>query len=415
MSFWNRLTGTRPNHAGETPNANPNTSVGPSGWNPGDPNGLEVSTPDPVLNRGFGTLSPSPWSGLPAEWSTAFQSYDLRLSSLVDTAWAALDRSTMILSSMPAYRVRGGKALPPTAWMNMPAPVVYASWAEFAKQLFWDFKLGEAFVLALGRGSSGYPAALRVVPPWLVQFEQGEYRIPGLGDVTGDLLHIRYSRGSGWRGCGPLESAGARVTAAGLLMKYQADYLQSGGIPRYTLETDRPLTQAQTTQLLEEWRASRGGADPFDPAVLTGGVSLKTVTQPSPKDSTLMELSQFNEARIAILLGMPPFMLGLPSGGDSMTYSNVTSLFDYHFRASLRPEANMVMTALSNWALPYGQSVELNGDAYTQPTFTERADAYVKLVAAGVLTTEEVRAMERFGADDDADVTAVSALTGGEE
>jgi hypothetical protein len=48
-----------------------------------------------------------------------------------------------------------------------------------------------------------------------------------------------------------------------------------------------------------------------------------------------VELSQWNESRIAVLLGVPPFLMGLPSGGDSMTYSNVQSLFDYHWRAGL--------------------------------------------------------------------------------
>ena len=46
-------------------------------------------------------------------------------------------------------------------------------------------------------------------------------------------------------------------------------------------------------------------------------------------------------------MGTVPFQMGLPSGGDSMTYSNVESLFDYHWRASLRPKAQFVMRALS--------------------------------------------------------------------
>ena len=68
----------------------------------------------------------------------------------------------------------------------------------------------------------------------------------------------------------------------------------------------------------------------------------------------LVELSQLTQSRIAVLLGVPPFLVGLPSGGDSMTYSNVTALFDYHWRAGLRPKAQAVMSALSEWLLPRG-------------------------------------------------------------
>ena len=92
-----------------------------------------------------------------------------------------------------------------------------------------------------------------------------------------------------------------------------------------------------------------------------------------PSDMALVELAQLNESRIAVLLGVPPFLVGLPSGGDSMTYSNVTSLFDYHWRAGLRPKAHAVMAALSAWLLPRGTTIEVNRDEYVQPGPYERA------------------------------------------
>ena len=87
----------------------------------------------------------------------------------------------------------------------------------------------------------------------------------------------------------------------------------------------------------------------------------------------LLELSQFTDGKIAVLLGVPPFLVGLPAGGDSMTYSNVTSLFDYHWRSGLRPNATSVMAGLSEWLLPRGTTVEVNQDAYVQPGPLERA------------------------------------------
>jgi len=73
------------------------------------------------------------------------------------------------------------------------------------------------------------------------------------------------------------------------------------------------------------------------------------------------------------MLGVPPFLVGLPSGGDSMTYSNVTSLFSYHWRAYLRPRAQTVMSALSGWLLPRGTRIEVNRDAYIEPEPLQRA------------------------------------------
>lgn len=102
------------------------------------------------------------------------------------------------------------------------------------------------------------------------------------------------------------------------------------------------------------------------------------------------------------MLGVPPFLVGLPSGGDSMTYSNVSSLFDYHWRAGLRPKAQSVMAALSEWALPRGTIVEVNRDAYIRPEPLVRAQTAQILNGIRdesgnpVLTVQEIRDAERI-------------------
>ena len=70
-----------------------------------------------------------------------------RFNELVDVAWACLDLNSRCLSTMPVYRTRDGRVIEPATWMTNPDPTIYTSWHEFAKQLFWDYQLGEAFVL----------------------------------------------------------------------------------------------------------------------------------------------------------------------------------------------------------------------------------------------------------------------------
>jgi len=85
-----------------------------------------------------------------------------------------------------------------------------------------------------------------------------------------------------------------------------------------------------------------------------------------------------------------------------MTYSNTTSLFDYHWRACLRPMASAVMGALSGWLVPRGTIVEVNRDAYIRPGPKERAETYQILAAivdpAGnpVMSVQEIRDAERL-------------------
>jgi HK97 family phage portal protein len=411
MAFWSNWFSGHPNHAG----------TATEGYNPGDADGVTVETPDPVEVRSFPVVVPGPWSGWPAEWSTPSFSMNSRFNELIDVAWMCLDLNASVLSTMPVYRTRGGQMIDATTWMGNPDPTIYSSWHEFAKQLFWDYMLGEAFVLSMATGFDRFPIRFRVIPPWLVNVELRDGgRVYNIGtlDVTGEILHIRYkSTTDGAHGVGPLESAGARMVTAGLLTKYVREVASTGGVPDYTLQTDMDLSREDAEDLQAQWLEARQrslGAPP----VLDNGVKLETHQSMSPKDMTLLEVGQFTEARIAELLGVPAPIVGLPSG-ESFTYSNITSLFDFHDRRALRPRAAMVMSALSFWGLPRGQSVELNRDEYTRPAFNDRATAWAKLVEFGIVTPPEVRAAERFTATGEstptsvADVEPAVELTGG--
>jgi HK97 family phage portal protein len=404
VSFWSWLTGDTPNHEGVTPNDNPDGgSVGSTAYNPGDPEGV-VWEYDPVEPRHMSFPSPSPWSGWPAEWSTPNWDWNSRLNPLIDVAWACVDKNATVLSTMPVYRTRNGRMVEPTSWMINPDPSIYTSWTEFAKQLFRDYYMGEAFVMPVAMGADGYPLTFRVVEPWMMHVEmRGGRRLYRMGgpagtDVTDEVLHIRYdSTTASPRGKGPLDVAGGRKITAGLIERYTRKVVENGGVPVYTLETESELTEDDAQDLLNQWVVSRQqnfGAPP----VLDNGVTLKTHQAMSPRDMAMIEIAQFTEARIAVLLGVPPQIVGLPSAGsESMTYSNVQQVRAQHDQMALRPAAAHVISgALSAWALPSTQRAELNRDEYSRPDFGARVDAYVKLIEAKVMSPEEVRVAERM-------------------
>ena len=239
MSFWTWLG------FGDTGGITPNTTepppppgtVGGTGWTPGDPHGVEFPN-EPTVTRSLPLPMPSPWSGWPAEWNVPNWDFGSRFNELVDVAWACLDLNASVLSAMPVYRTRGGQVIEAASWMSNPDPTIYTSWHEFAKQLFWDYMTGEAFVLPVIRQFDGYPLTFRVVPPWMVDVEMRGgvrvYRLGGLSgpDVTDEILHVRYkSTTDGAHGCGPLESAGGRMLTAGILAKYVREVVSTGGVP----------------------------------------------------------------------------------------------------------------------------------------------------------------------------------------
>jgi HK97 family phage portal protein len=335
------------------------------------------------------------------------------MSRVVDAAWAAIDLNSSVMSSMPVYRLRSGVVAPSPEWMANPDPTIYTSWQEFAKQLFWDYHLGEAFVLPMVHNAGGMPSNFRVIPPWLISVEMTgglrEYRL-GKTDVTSEILHIRYASTTDMpRGIGPLDIAGSRQIAIRLLQRYADSLAETGGTPMYWLGLQRNITESEGKDLLDRWIESRAKYAGH-PAIVSGGATLNQTKSMNAEDVALLELTHFNESRVAILLGVPPFLLGLAGsgGGGSITYSNVESLFDFHDRSSLRPKANAVMSALGQWALPANESVELNRDDYTRPGIVDRARAYEIMIRSGVMKPEEARAMERlYGA------AAATQLSGG--
>ena len=299
---------------------------------------------------------------------------------MTDTAWAAIDLNTEALATMPPYLVDAAPSLP-ADWLRNPDPELYTSWEEFAKQLFWDFHLGEAFVLATARYATGWPARFHVIPAGIVEVEMDAGRrfyTIGNEDVTSDILHFRYQGSTtDARGHGPLEVAASRVRATGALNQYASTLASAGGIPASVLEHPEELSADQALELRQQWVAARTSSL-GEPAVLSGGVKW-TPTQLNPTDMALLDLAQYNEARIAVLLHCRPVLLNLPSAGDSLTYANVSMLYDAHWRIDLRPLAKRVTADLSGWLLPRGTTVELNHDAYVQPGPLERAQTYAIL------------------------------------
>jgi HK97 family phage portal protein len=403
MGLWRRSI--RP----EIPNSNdpadvPPATVGPPSATGGNPDGVVVTGDDtPAWTPPM--IRPAAWSGWPDGWNTPNWT-GTGLETLVDTAWMCLDYNAHVLSSMPPYLVNAKDYLQ-AGWLRNPDENFYTSWEEFAKQAFWDYQAcGEAFILATNRYGTGLPSAFHVVPPWTVNAELGRdglrnYRI-GDQDVTADILHVRYqSTVSDAHGHGPLEAGSARLVAAEVLTRYAAGLATQGGIPSSIISLPVGVPKEQAELAKQQWIEQRA-LTPGQPAVLSGGITWQAV-QLNPEQMALTDLANLNDARICALLKVPPALVGL-STGDSLTYANVQMYYDLHWRVGLRPFAQSVMAALSQWALPRGTSVELNRDAYVEPEPLQRAQT--AQILAGIvdpvtgqqaLTVAEIRAAERLG------------------
>jgi len=164
------------------------------------------------------------------------------------------------------------------------------------------------------------------------------------------------------------------------------------------MRTNRHLNGTEAEDLRNRWvyaARSRNGA----PAILSGDLTLETLSI-SPRDMALLDMRVFDETRIASAFGVPPFLIGLPQP-DGLVYNNAESLFEYHWRATLRTMAITVASAISQWALPRGTRMEFDRDPYVQASPKERADTYSVLFnmidekGNRAITIDEIRMSER--------------------
>lgn len=383
------------------PNANPAVgSVGPNVPTQGDASAQEGAS------GGFGAthvmhmpgeLEAQAWAGWPTGWATPNTWSVGSWQPDTDIVFACISQNAVAVADMPVVVSKNRVQQDSPSWLVNPNPLTYAHWGEFLRQVWWSYQaIGEAFILATSRFADGYPRTFMMIDPWLINAEivdgQRRYSINGI-DCTEDTCHVRYASWPGdARGHGPLESARERVLAAKVFMRYGADLAANGGIPWAVLKSKFRLTPDQAQKLKEQWitsARSRMGA----PAILDQELELEPI-QVTPSNMALSEQQKFAEARIAVLLGVPPYLVGLPSGSDSQTYSNINMLFDYWWRITLRPHGQYILRALSEWALPGHVDLILNSAAYTQPGPQERAQYYAMMRSIEALTIGEIRAAE---------------------
>ena len=127
------------------------------------------------------------------------------------------------------------------------------------------------------------------------------------------------------------------------------------------------------------------------------GISANSAQERVAAQMALADLQTSSESRISVLLGVPPYLLGLPSAeGSSAPYQNVQAVFDYWWRATLFPHGRHIADALGQWAIPAGTDLILDASSYTQPGPLERAQYYDVMAKLGAMTVDEIRAAERM-------------------
>jgi HK97 family phage portal protein len=309
----------------------------------------------------------------------------LLANAVADTDWHAArwDADTGVYQRLAAQ----------PAVVTEPDPTVPAwnyRWAAAEDGVLF----GNHFAFYGAPDSTGYPAYLVPVPAddvWLmVDPENGSYWliINGESWSATDVLHVAYGNRSGEVfGRGVLaqycEWLGGTVAAE----LHAGSYFAGGAMPPAVLQSPNVLTQDQADELKGAWRSV---ANTREPVVLPMGYVLTPLIS-NAEQNQLVQSRQWNSEAVAMLLGIPPYKLGLP--GTTMTYQNVETADIDFVRDSVSRYASPLAAAFSKWLVPRGTVVRFDYTGRMRADQRTTADVLTQLTGANILSLDEARAV----------------------
>mgnify|MGYP001806554524 CR=1 FL=1 len=264
---------------------------------------------------------------------------------------------------------------------------------------------GNGFVQVL-RDTQGQPAALYPLRPERVAvvLDAGgwpagyRYTVAGNASVLApdEVIHLRgFHPVDDHYGLGCLGAASAAIAVHNAAAKWNKALLDNAARPSGALVYDpgdgSALSPEQFRRLREEMDAGFAGAgNAGRPMLLEGGLKWQALSL-SPADMDFVGLKAAAAREIALALGVPPMLLGLP--GDA-TYANYREANRALWRTTVLPLADAVFGGLAAGLAPWFAGATIAVDPDKVPALVEDRERLWRMVtAADFITSEEKRQM----------------------
>ena len=278
---------------------------------------------------------------------------------------------------------------------------------------FWEFSIaglelwGNAFARITRSGDR--VVALTPVKPSLVTVDRASsrelrYRWSEDGEtyevMQRDMLHIRGFGGAPLGGMSTLAFGRHAFGLAGAIDRAAGKMFENGMRPSMALTFDKFLTDEQRqlaeTKLVEKYIGAVNTGRPF---INEGGSKLEAITI-KPEDAQMLQSRSFSVEEICRFFGVPPFMVGhtekVTSFGSGLE-QQVLGFQKFTLRRRLkRIEQAIGKQLLSPQDRAAGISVEFNLEGLLRGDSKARAAFYTAMLNAGVMTINEVRALENL-------------------
>jgi HK97 family phage portal protein len=209
------------------------------------------------------------------------------------------------------------------------------------------------------------------------------------------VLHVKdYHPTNEWRGMSPIDPAAFAIDVHTGVGRWNKALLENGGEPGGALvyapkEGDATLSDDQFRRLKQSLKDTKPG----EKMVLDGGMSWVQMGL-SAKDMDFVEGKNAAARDIALCMGVPPLLLGIPGDNTFANYQEANKAF---YRQTVLPLLGQWCRAMSWWIGPaFGPDIRIVPDIDDLEVFAdERAAEWERVEASTVLTVNEKR--EKMG------------------
>lgn len=266
---------------------------------------------------------------------------------------------------------------------------------------------GNAYCLVLSKDSYGRPSRLMVLHPDRVRcefdaFGRRKYEIDHQPVDAGSIVHIM---GMGFpespTGLSVISYARQAIGLGLAAEEFGARFFGEGAHMTGVVEIEADLDKDRARTIKENFSASHSGLkNSHTVGVLTGGAKWKPISV-TPEDAQFLGTRAAQTLDIAMVFGIPPHMLGQVD--KTTSWGTGIEQMGLGFLAySLSAWLGRFEDAWSAM-LPRPQSARFNADALLRTDTAGRYAVYSAARSAGILTTNEIRALENYGPVDGGD------------
>lgn len=242
-------------------------------------------------------------------------------------------------------------------------------------------------------GPTGWPEA------WRVETATGMRRI-ALSGAPGDPVHLKlFHPLDGTRGLAPLSAAAGAIALSNAATRWNRALIDNSARPSgalvYQPKEGGNLTPQQHERLKRELAEGYSGAEGAGrPLLLEGGLDWKPMSL-TPKDLDFAEAKNGAARDIALALGVPPLLIGLPGDNTHANYQEANRAF---YRLTVLPLVTRTLAALVHGlgAGEEGLRIEPDLDAVSALS-VERSELWARVTAAPFLTDAEKREALGYG------------------